>query len=694
APYVWSIIDRTTNGAKNGNWVNIDPDTGRLFGTPPGSVGNDTTAVRVRLTDANTETDEALVSWFVGDVPTLPFFDSFEGDAFSPDYTLSKGASTYMDLQTTHKQGGQKSLLFSSTTVAGWPLDSLTTQQQLAFADNPANWQGGSPDMSAYVGRFELTTRAADTKVVRVEFGMKMYSGSSTQIACQAAFEYSEDFGVTWKPAVWAKSNANGVVRVSSGSYSNESIDCVVSGDQDYFSFRVRSLVKFQHTSAIPTYVSIDNFLIDIPLQQTLPATLPAAQETAPYQVEMTSIGGQLPHGNWQLVTGNLPNGMAIQEIGGKHYLYAAARAIPTTAAGTYNFDVSVTDGNNDTATSSYSLLVKQEPPPIAIVNQPQIGSAGEGDMYSYTLSANGGLLPYTWELKSSNAAWLQLDTASGRLYGAVPAAAAGLQVSVTVEITDLIGEKFENTYSFDIVNKITVQNTTLDDASESTTYRKRIVVLGGTPPYSYSVSGGALPQGMAINALTGEIYGAPYRGAAGQYSVDIFIEDNGSQNLRETFTIEVLPATSNFFVITTPNTLPSGFEEVDFNFPFDATGGTPPYVWSAQPGSMPPGLTLNQDGSISGSPTPGSSKTYTVQLTVTDAMAQTAVQTYSIVVEADPTFPVITTGTTMPKARVGNFYVQSIKVEQGTAPFTWTITNPSQLPTGLTASPTGDSLV
>ncbi|MCA8939496.1 MAG: hypothetical protein KDB07_06800, partial [Planctomycetes bacterium] len=108
-PYTWTILDRTSNGAKNGNWVNINPGTGELFGTPPASVGNDSTTVRVRVTDSLNVTDEELVSWYVGEVPNLPLFDGFEGDAFSQDQSVSKGSSTFLDLQTAHKQSGQKS---------------------------------------------------------------------------------------------------------------------------------------------------------------------------------------------------------------------------------------------------------------------------------------------------------------------------------------------------------------------------------------------------------------------------------------------------------------------------------------------------------------------------------------------------------------------------------------------------------
>jgi hypothetical protein len=47
-------------------------------------------------------------------------------------------------------------------------------------------------------------------------------------------------------------------------------------------------------------------------------------------------------------------------------------------------------------------------------------------------------------------------------------------------------------------------------------------------------------------------------------------------------------------------------------------TGGTPPYVLSALAGTPPPGVTINSDGSLSGTPTaPGS---YNVSFDLADA--------------------------------------------------------------------------
>jgi hypothetical protein len=65
------------------------------------------------------------------------------------------------------------------------------------------------------------------------------------------------------------------------------------------------------------------------------------------------------------------------------------------------------------------------------------------------------------------------------------------------------------------------------------------------------------------------------------------------------------------------------------FSLGFGATGGTPPYTWSAS--GLPAGITLASDGTLSGTPTaPGSTS---ITITVTDANKQTASETITLTV-------------------------------------------------------------
>jgi hypothetical protein len=65
-----------------------------------------------------------------------------------------------------------------------------------------------------------------------------------------------------------------------------------------------------------------------------------------------------------------------------------------------------------------------------------------------------------------------------------------------------------------------------------------------------------------------------------------------------------------------TPAVVPDGTNNVPYSVTFSATGGTPPYAWSA-PGFAVPGLTFNPATvTVSGTPTLSATFSFTLQLT------------------------------------------------------------------------------
>ena len=79
-----------------------------------------------------------------------------------------------------------------------------------------------------------------------------------------------------------------------------------------------------------------------------------------------------------------------------------------------------------------------------------------------------------------------------------------------------------------------------------------------------------------------------------------------------------------------------------ELNTPYVATleavGGTPPYTWSIASGSLPPGLSLSSDGTITGTPT--ATGTFTFSLEVVDSLGASARVTQSLVVTVETNVP------------------------------------------------------
>lgn len=78
---------------------------------------------------------------------------------------------------------------------------------------------------------------------------------------------------------------------------------------------------------------------------------------------------------------------------------------------------------------------------------------------------------------------------------------------------------------------------------------------------------------------------------------------------------------------------LPTFYVDVPANFQFEVWGGTTPYTFTLVGGStMPPGLTLSSDGTITGTPTQAMFDTIFVR--VVDAHGCVATQAFAIVIE------------------------------------------------------------
>jgi hypothetical protein len=73
------------------------------------------------------------------------------------------------------------------------------------------------------------------------------------------------------------------------------------------------------------------------------------------------------------------------------------------------------------------------------------------------------------------------------------------------------------------------------------------VLAFGGTPPYLFSVSSGALPAGLQLNATTGEISGSP--GQNGFYQFNIKVVDTTTP---ASFSLE-----KPYTILVTPNVLP-----------------------------------------------------------------------------------------------------------------------------------------
>ena len=133
-----------------------------------------------------------------------------------------------------------------------------------------------------------------------------------------------------------------------------------------------------------------------------------------------------------------------------------------------------------------------------------------------------------------------------------------------------------------------------------------------------------------------------------------------------------------------TTTSLPPGSIGQAYSQQVQTIGGIAPLTWSISAGTLPPGLTLNPTGVISGTPiVPPGTSSFTVR--VQDAGGQADTQALSIVINLFNA-PNITT-TTLQGVIVGQSYNQTLHANGGIGALTWSVP-PGSLPAGLTLDP------
>ena len=135
------------------------------------------------------------------------------------------------------------------------------------------------------------------------------------------------------------------------------------------------------------------------------------------------------------------------------------------------------------------------------------------------------------------------------------------------------------------------------------------LLVSGGTAPYTWTLTSGALPQSLSLSS-GGTISGTPT--IAGTASFTVQVKDAALNTASQSLNLTINPAAIG---ITTAS-LPNG--TVNLAYPprrSPISGGISPYTWSLSSGSFPVGLSLSSSGTLTGTPTTAGSYAFTVQV-------------------------------------------------------------------------------
>jgi len=384
-------------------------------------------------------------------------------------------------------------------------------------------------------------------------------------------------------------------------------------------------------TSGVVTEYSIPT----IPNPQ--PSAIAAGPDGAIWFAETSDIGRVVDVSPLSISTASVPNGTVgisypntvLQASGGVTPYSWSASGLPPglllgaggtlsgtpSVAGTFNPTFSVTDSAAPNQAADRALAIAVAPPPLAITTASPLSSGSVGVAYSQNLSAAGGSPAYNWSLASGTLpSGLSLSTA-GSISG-IPSA-SGTSVFV-VMVTDSASVTTTKNLSLTIAAALNITTASpLPPAIVGIAYSQNLAAAGGLPPYTWSLTSGALPSGITLTS-GGTLIGTPT--SAGNTTFSVRVVDTSSLSTTKAFSLTV----SNGVTITSTS-LPTGTVGVPYSATLAATGGTAPYInWTVASGSLPPGLNLNSSiGVISGTPSSSAGTPFSFSITVKDSKGQ-----------------------------------------------------------------------
>jgi large repetitive protein len=180
-----------------------------------------------------------------------------------------------------------------------------------------------------------------------------------------------------------------------------------------------------------------------------------------------------------------------------------------------------------DKATQSLTLTVTAPPVVISPATLPEgmvglvYGGAGT------TVTATGGLAPYTFSISVGTLpTGLALNASTGAISG-TPTASGSSAFTVKVADSETVPQTATQAYTVVILSTLTVSTTTLPAANIGIAYTATLAATGGQSPYTWAVTTGSLPSGLTLNATTGVISGTPT--TAGTFTFTVTVTDSAS---------------------------------------------------------------------------------------------------------------------------------------------------------------------
>jgi hypothetical protein len=383
-----------------------------------------------------------------------------------------------------------------------------------------------------------------------------------------------------------------------------------------------------------------------------------------------TQSGGQGTI-TWSIFSGTLPAGLTF------HPTTGILDGTPTQT-GSFPLVIRATDSNSCTGNgATYTLVIACQ---TITVTNPATATGTVNAAFNQTFTQSGAIGGATFSLNSGSLP-AGLTLSSGGVLSGTPTQSGSFPI--TVKVTDgNLCTGVGATYTL----VIACQTITVTNPSSST----GTIQVALTPAASYTftaantigtvtftLNSGSLPAGVTLSSA-GVLSGTPT--VTGSFPITVKATDaNSCFGVSSTYTLVIACQT---ITVTNPAAT-TATVGTSFSDTFAQTGANGTATFTVNTGTLPNGITLAANGTLSGIPTQSGSFPITVK--VTDSNACTGISpTYTLVVSCQTitvTNPATTTGT------VGAVFNQTFTQTGGIGTITWS--KSGAIPVGLTFHPT-----
>src|SRR4029078_10974102 len=219
----------------------------------------------------------------------------------------------------------------------------------------------------------------------------------------------------------------------------------------------------------------------------------------------------------WSIVTGTLPLGLNLDQTTG------VISGTPIIPADTSTFTVRVADAAGQDDTQALSITINLVNPPVITTTTLPGGTVGQA--YNQTLQATGGIGILTWNLSGGSLPAMLSLSPTGVISGTPTNAGTS---NFTVRVTDTLNQTDTQDLSIAVSAALTITTPSLQDAEVGKSYHKMLQRSGGVAPFTWSVTP-PLPDGLSLEASTGEITGTPAAGTDGTYTLTFTVQDSST---------------------------------------------------------------------------------------------------------------------------------------------------------------------